>query len=161
MAEDLNSGRLKTTPASGQSGTWTRDRRIASPTRWPLGHAASLTDKSTEAFLMAFRCLALAFLGGHKTSADQTEGAQEYLRDVMQNREIPKIHSTLSEEFVCDFVWQWNIPQASHLSRIPASLCTAAHSLFEGRVRMYTNWSPASSVIVIILNLDGRQHAYM
>ena len=32
----------------------------------------------------------------------------------MQNREIPKIQSTLSEEFVCDFVWQWNIQHASH-----------------------------------------------
>ena len=41
VAEDLNSGRPRTNPASGQSGTRTRDRRIASPTRWPLGHAAS------------------------------------------------------------------------------------------------------------------------
>ena len=40
-AEDLNLGRPSTNPASGQSGTRTRDRRIASPTRWPLGHAAS------------------------------------------------------------------------------------------------------------------------
>ena len=37
----MNSGRPRTNPASGQSGTRTRDRRIASPTRWPLGHAAS------------------------------------------------------------------------------------------------------------------------
>ena len=41
VAENLNSGRPSTNPASGQSGTRTRDRRIASPTRWPLGHAAS------------------------------------------------------------------------------------------------------------------------
>ena len=33
----------KSNPGSGQSGTQTRDRRIASPTRWPLGHAASET----------------------------------------------------------------------------------------------------------------------
>ena len=42
VAENLNSGRPSTNPASGQSGTRTRDRQIASPTRWPLGHAASL-----------------------------------------------------------------------------------------------------------------------
>ena len=41
VAENLNSGRPSANPASGQSGTRTRDRRIASPTRRPLGHAAS------------------------------------------------------------------------------------------------------------------------
>ena len=34
-------GYRETNPGSGQSGTQTRDRWIASPTRWPLGHAAS------------------------------------------------------------------------------------------------------------------------
>ena len=41
VAEDLNSGLPWTYPASGQSRTRTLDRRIASPTRWPLGHAVS------------------------------------------------------------------------------------------------------------------------
>ena len=40
VAEDLNSGLPRTNPASGQSGTQTRDRRIARPTRRLLGHAA-------------------------------------------------------------------------------------------------------------------------
>ena len=40
VAEDLNSGRKN--PASGLSGTQTRDCRIASLPRRPLGHAASL-----------------------------------------------------------------------------------------------------------------------
>lgn len=40
--------------------------------------------------------------------------AQEYLREIMQDWDIPKIQSTLSEEFTCDFEWQWNIPHASH-----------------------------------------------
>ena len=43
VAEDLNSVRPRTNPASGQSGTRTQGRRIASPTRWPLGHAVSLS----------------------------------------------------------------------------------------------------------------------
>ena len=37
----MNSGRLRTNPGSGKSWTRTRDRRIASPTRWQLGHAAT------------------------------------------------------------------------------------------------------------------------
>lgn len=39
MAEDLNLGRKRTNPANGQSGYRLRTRRIASPTRIPLGHA--------------------------------------------------------------------------------------------------------------------------
>ena len=45
VVADLSSGRPRTNPASGHSGTRTRDHRIASPTRWPLGHAASLKNK--------------------------------------------------------------------------------------------------------------------
>ena len=42
VAEDLNSGRPRTNPANGWSRTRIRDRRMPSPTRRPLGHAASL-----------------------------------------------------------------------------------------------------------------------
>ena len=45
-------------------------------------------------------------------------GAQNYLREVMQNWEIPKVQSTLSEEFDCDCEWQWNIPHASHRNEV-------------------------------------------
>ena len=41
IAEELNSARPRTNPASGRSGIRTRDRQIANPTRWPLGHAVS------------------------------------------------------------------------------------------------------------------------
>lgn len=40
----------------------------------------------------------------------------------MQNWEIPKIQSTLSEEFVCNFEWQWNLPHASHQNGVVESL---------------------------------------
>ena len=40
MAEDTNSERLRINPASSQSGTQTRDHRVASPTLLPPGHAA-------------------------------------------------------------------------------------------------------------------------
>ena len=42
VAEDLNSGLPWTHLSSGQSGTQIRDRWIASPTCWPLGHSATL-----------------------------------------------------------------------------------------------------------------------
>ena len=42
VAEDLNSGRPRTNPANGRSRTRIRDRRMSSPTRRPLGNAASL-----------------------------------------------------------------------------------------------------------------------
>ena len=40
MPEDLNLGRQRPNPASRQSGTRTRNRRITGPTSWPRGHAA-------------------------------------------------------------------------------------------------------------------------
>ena len=49
-------------------------------------------------------------------------GAQEYLREAMQDWDIPKIQSAISEEFACDFEWQWNTPHASHQYGIVESL---------------------------------------
>ena len=49
MAEDLNSGRPRTNPASGQSGTRTRDRRIAS-------HSATLTPFLKRLLLRVGHC---------------------------------------------------------------------------------------------------------
>ena len=42
VAEDLNSGQPRTNPANDRSRTRIRDRRKSSPTRRPLGHAASI-----------------------------------------------------------------------------------------------------------------------
>ena len=42
VAEDLNSGRSRTNPANDRSRARIRDRRMARPTRQPLGHAALL-----------------------------------------------------------------------------------------------------------------------
>ena len=72
-------------------------------------HLELVTDKSAEAFLTAFR--RFACLRGHPNvcwsdRGSNFVGAQEYLREVMQNLEIPKIQSTLPEESVCDFEWQ-------------------------------------------------------
>ena len=84
-------------------------------------HLELVTDKSTEAFLMAYR--RLACLRGHSNvccsdRGSNFVGAQEYLREVMQNWVIPRIQNTLSEEFE----WQWNVPHAGHQNGVVESL---------------------------------------
>ena len=67
-------------------------------------HIELVTDKSSEAFLMAFR--RFTCLHGHPNicwsdCGSNFVGAQEYLREVMQDWDIPKIQSAISEEFAC------------------------------------------------------------
>ena len=40
----------------------------------------------------------------------------------MQSLNVPKIQGVLSEEFSCDFKWQWNIPHASHQNGVVETL---------------------------------------
>ena len=49
-------------------------------------------------------------------------GAQEYLREIIQDWDIPKIQNAISKEFACDFEWQWNTLHASHQNRVVESL---------------------------------------
>ena len=88
-------------------------------------HLKLVTDKSSVAFLMAFR--RFACLHGHPNvcwsdCGSDFVGAQEYLREVMQDWDVSKIQSAISEEFVCDFEWQWNTPHASHQNGVVESL---------------------------------------
>ena len=88
-------------------------------------HLELVTDKTSEAFLMAFR--RFACLHGHPNvcwsdCGSNFVGAQEYLRQVMHGWDIPKIQSAISEEFACDFEWQWNTPHASHQNGVVESL---------------------------------------
>ena len=88
-------------------------------------HLKLVTDKSSEAFLMAFR--RFACLRGHpnvcwSSCGSNFVGPQEYLREVMQDWDIPKIQSAISEEFACDFESQWNTPHASHQNGVVESL---------------------------------------
>ena len=88
-------------------------------------HLELVTDKSTDTFLMAFR--RFACLRGHPNTCwsdcgTNFVGAQSYLKEIMQEWEIPKIQSVLSEEFACDFKWKWNVPHASHQNGVVESL---------------------------------------
>ena len=84
-----------------------------------------VTDKSTDTFLMAFR--RFASLRGHPVNCwsdfgTNFVGAQQYLREVMRDWDIPKIQSVLSNEFSCTFKWEWNVPRASHQNGVVESL---------------------------------------
>lgn len=88
-------------------------------------HLELVTNKSSEAFLMAFRWFVCLHSHPNVCWSDCGSnfiGAQEFLRQVMQNRDIPKIESTLSEEFTCNVEWQWNTPHASHQNGVLESL---------------------------------------
>ena len=88
-------------------------------------HLELVNDKTSDAFLMAFR--RFASLRGHPSvcwsdRGTNFVGAQGYLKEIMQSWNIPKIQSVLSEDFCCDFKWQWNIPHASHQNGVVETL---------------------------------------
>ena len=88
-------------------------------------HLELVTDRSTDAFLMAFR--RFASLRGHPSNCSSDRGtnfvgARSYLNETLQGWDIPKIQSVLSEEFLCAFHWKWNIPEASRQNGVVESL---------------------------------------
>ena len=54
--------------------------------------------------------------------ANLTIGAQHYLKEVLNDWNIPRIQSVVSEEFSSTFQWSWNVPRASHQNEIVESL---------------------------------------
>ena len=88
-------------------------------------HLELVTDKSTDTFLMALR--RFASLRGHPINCwsdcgTNFVGAQKYLREVMQDWDIPRIQGVLSNEFSCTFKWEWNVSRASHQNGVVESL---------------------------------------
>ena len=76
-------------------------------------HLELVTNKSTDTFLLAFR--RFASLRGHPNTCwsdcgTNFVGARSYFEEVMQNWDIQTIQNVLSNEFTCEFKWQWNIP---------------------------------------------------
>ena len=83
-------------------------------------HLELVTDKSSEAFLMAFRRFACLY--GNPNVCWSDCGSNFVGAQVMQDWDIPKIQSAISEEFACNFEWQWNTPHASHQNGVVESL---------------------------------------
>ena len=96
-------------------------------------HLELVSDKSSDTFLLAFR--RFASLRGHPNTCRSDcghnfVGAQSYLDEIMQNWDIPKIQSVLSDEFACEFKWRWNIPHASHQNGVVESLIKSVDKLW-------------------------------
>ena len=96
-------------------------------------HLEFVTDRSTDTFLMAFR--RFACLRGQPSTCwsdcgTNFVGAQSYLQEIMQDWDIPRIQSVLSEEFACDFEWKWNTPHASHQNGVVESLIKSVRQAF-------------------------------
>ncbi|PFX31433.1 hypothetical protein AWC38_SpisGene3710 [Stylophora pistillata] len=88
-------------------------------------HLELVTDKTSDAFLMAFR--RFACLRGYPSvcwsdHGTHLVGAQGYLRETTQNWDFPKIKSVLSDKFGCEFRWEWNPPHASHQNGVVETL---------------------------------------
>ncbi|XP_068742038.1 uncharacterized protein [Montipora capricornis] len=88
-------------------------------------HLELVTDKTSDAFLMAFR--RFASLRGHpcicwSDCGTNVVGAQGYLKEIMQSWNVPKIEGVLSEDFSCDFKWKWNTSHASHQNGVVETL---------------------------------------
>ena len=88
-------------------------------------HLELVTDKTSDAFLMAFR--RFACLRGYPSvcwsdHGTNFVGAQGYLKETTQNWDFPGVKSILSDKFGCKFRWEWNTPHASHQNGVVETL---------------------------------------
>ena len=88
-------------------------------------HLELVTDRSTDTFLMAFR--RFVSLRGNPNNCwsdcgTNFIGAQHYLKELLNDWDMPRIQSVVSEEFSSTFQWSWNVPRASHQNGIVESL---------------------------------------
>ena len=83
-------------------------------------------------------------------------GAQAYLKEVMQNWNIPKIQSVLSKDFCCDFKWLWNIPHASHQNGVVETLIKSVRQSLDATCKSWAfteeQWRTFLSETTYIIN---------
>ena len=84
-------------------------------------HLELVTDKTSDAFLMAFR--RFACLRGYPSvcwskHGTNCVGAQGYLKETTQNWDFLGVKSILSDKFGCEFRWERNTPHASHQTEL-------------------------------------------
>lgn len=122
-------------------------------------HLELVSDKSTDTFLMAFRRFACT--RGHPSvcwsdCGTNFVGAQGYLREIMQKWDFPKIKSILSEDFTCDFRWEWNVPRASHQNGVVESLIKSVRQALDVTCKLHAyteeQWRTFLSEITYIIN---------
>ena len=122
-------------------------------------HLELVTDKSTDTFLMAFR--RFASLRGHPSSCwsdcgTNFVGAQQYLKEIMQDWDIPRIQSVLSEEFSCSFQWEWNVPRASHQNGVVESLTKSVRQALDASSKNHSfteeQWRTYLAEVTYLIN---------
>lgn len=94
-------------------------------------HLELVTDKSAEAFLMAFcrfACLRVHPWVCWSDCGTSFVDVQGYLKDNMENWDIPKIQTVLSDDFSCDFKWQWDTPHVTHQKEVVETLIKSFRS---------------------------------
>ncbi len=122
-------------------------------------HLELCTDKSTDTFIMAFR--RFASLRGHPLicwydCGTNFKGAQDYLTGVCRNWDRKKIESVLSNEYSCQFEWQWNVRRASHMNGVVESLIKSVQQAIAATCqdRPFTEeqWRTSLAEIVYLVN---------
>ena len=101
-------------------------------------HLELVTDRTTDAFLMAFRRFACT--RGHPAvcwsdHGTNFVGAQDYLREICKQENITRIQNTVAEEFNCQFRLEWNIPKASHMNGVVESLIKSVRQAMDASFR--------------------------
>ena len=122
-------------------------------------HLELVTDKTSDAFLMAFR--RFACLRGYPSvcwsdHGTNFVGAQGYLKEVVQNWDVPKVKSVLSDYFGCEFRWEWNTPHASHQNGVVETLIKsvrqALNSTCKNQAYSEEQWRTFLSEITYMVN---------
>ena len=96
-------------------------------------HLELVTDKTSDAFLMAFRRFACLRGQPNVCWSDRGTnfvGAQGYLKEITQNWDIPGVKSVLSDKFSCELRWEWNTPHASHQNGVVETLIKSVRQAF-------------------------------
>ena len=88
-------------------------------------HLELIKDRGTNTFLMEFR--RFVSLRGNPNNCwsdcgTNFIGAQHYLKELLNDWNIPRIQSVISEEFSSTFQCSWNVPRANHQNGIVESL---------------------------------------
>ena len=101
-------------------------------------HLKLVTNRTTDAFLMAFSTFACT--RGHPAvcwsdHGTNLVGAQDYLREIFKQENITRIQNTVAEEFNSQFRWEWNIPKASHMNGVVESLIKSVRQAMDASFR--------------------------
>jgi len=65
-------------------------------------------------------------------------GSQHYLEEIMKQWDLDRITTTLSNNFTCDFKWEWNIPTASHQNGVVESLIKSVRQALDATCKNQT-----------------------